>query len=92
MIRNFRHRGLKRLFEDGERTGIRPDLIEKVERILSRLEAASAASDMDIPGYRLHRLRGNRKDFWAVTVSRNWRLIFRIENGNACDVDFMDYH
>lgn len=92
MIRSFRHRGLRRLFEDGDRSRIRPDLVEKVERILARLDAASAATDMDAPGFGLHRLSGDLKGLWSVTVSRNWRVIFRFDNGDAYDVDFVDYH
>ena len=92
MILNFRHRGLRRLFENADRTGIRRDLVEKIERILLRLDAAETASDMDIPGFRLHRLRGDLSGFWSVTVSRNWRIIFRLDDGDAHDVDFVDYH
>jgi proteic killer suppression protein len=92
MIRNFRHRGLKRLFERGDRSRIRPDLLEKVERILARLDASAAPRDMDVPGFGLHPMTGELKGFWAVVVSRNWRVIFRFENGAACDVDFLDYH
>ena len=92
MIRRFRHRGLKRLFEDADRSRIRPDLVDKVERILARLDAAASATEMDVPGFGLHRLSGELKGFWAVTVSRNWRVIFRIEGGDAYDVDFVDYH
>jgi proteic killer suppression protein len=92
MIRSFRHRGLRRLFEDGDRSRIRPDLVDKVERILSRLDAAKTAADMEVPGFGLHRLGGDLKGFWAVTVSRNWRVTFRFEDGDARDVDFVDYH
>jgi proteic killer suppression protein len=83
---------LKRLFENADRSGIRPDLVEKVERILARLDTVASAAEMDVPGFGLHRLSGELKGFWAVTVSRNWRVIFRIEDGDAYDVDFVDYH
>jgi len=92
MIRNFRHKGLKRLFEDGDRKGIRPDLLEKVENILFVLNRAKAPGDMNLPGFRLHRLKGDLKGFWAVTVRANWRIVFRIEGGAASDVDLIDYH
>lgn len=92
MIRNFKHRGLRRLFERGDRSGIRPDLVGKVERVLARLNASTTPEDMDVPGFGLHPLTGNYKGFWAVFVSRNWRVIFRFQNGDACDVDFTDYH
>jgi proteic killer suppression protein len=92
MIRNFRHRGLRRLYEHGDRRGIRPDVVAKVERILARLDASTTPDDMDAPGFGLHPLTGDRKGLWAVTVSRNWRVIFRFEDGDAFDVDYVDYH
>ena len=91
MILNFRHRGLERLYE-GDRRRIPPEYAPKVERILARLDVAFEPRHMDLPGYRLHRLSGDLADHWSVTVSRNWRLIFRFEAGNAYDVDLVDYH
>jgi proteic killer suppression protein len=92
MIESFRHRGLKQLFEQGDRSRIRPDLVDKVERILNRLDASSTVDDMNVAGFGLHRLKGDLRGFWAVVVSRNWRVVFRFENGSAYDVDFLDYH
>jgi toxin HigB-1 len=92
MIKNFRHRGLQLLFERGDRSRICPDVVTKVERVLARLNAASEPKDMEAPGFGLHALTGDRKGFWSVVISRNWRLIFRFEDGNACDIDFLDYH
>ena len=92
MIRTFRHRGLKRLYEQGDRSRIRPDHVAKVRRILARLDAAATVADVDAPGFRLHPLRGNLRGFWAVSVSGNWRVIFRFEAGDAFDVDLIDYH
>ena len=92
VIRRFRHRGLKRLYERGDVSQIRPDLLPRVQDILGRLDVAEAPEDLDMPGYRLHRLRGDLKAFWSVTVSRNWRLIFRFEGSDATDIDFIDYH
>lgn len=92
MIENFKHKGLKRLFEDGETKGIRADLLEKVENILAVLNRAAGPNDMDLPGFRLHPLKGDRKRFYGVTVRANWRVIFRFEEGNACDVELIDYH
>lgn len=92
MIRSFRHKGLKRLFEDGATKGIRADYVEKVENILAVLNRARTPEDMDLPGFRLHGLKGNRQKFWSVTVRANWRLTFRFEDGHACDVDLVDYH
>jgi len=92
MIVSFRHRGLKRLFERGDRSQIGTDLINKVENILATLDAADTPQALDLPGYRLHRLKGDRRGFWAVTVRANWRIIFRFENGDAFDVELVDYH
>lgn len=92
MIRSFRHKGLKRLFEDDERKGVRPDLLEKVENILFVLNRAKTPDDMNLPGFRLHPLKGGLKSFWAVTVRANWRIVFRFEDGEAADVDLVDYH
>jgi proteic killer suppression protein len=66
--------------------------VDKIRRILARLEIASVPADMNLPGWRLHRLKGNRAGFWSVTVQANWRVIFRFEKGNATDVDYLDYH
>jgi proteic killer suppression protein len=92
MIRSIRHRGLKRLFEYDDRSKLRPDLADKVARILTRLNAAGSVDDMNVTGFGLHRLGGDLKGFWSVTVSRNWRIIFRFDESDAFDVDFIDYH
>ena len=92
MIRSFKHRGLKRLYEEDDRRGIRPDLLETVERILSVLDSAAAPQALDIPRYRLHPLKGEWKGFWAVTVKANWRIVFRFEGIDAFDVELIDYH
>ena len=70
MIRSFKHRGLKRLYEHDDRSGIRPDLLDKVERIITALDSATALQALDIPGYRLHPLKGEWRGFWSVTVGR----------------------
>ena len=92
VIRRFRHKGLRRLFAEGYRKGLNADHVEKVENILAVLNRASAPEDLNLPGFRLHPLKGNLKDFWAVTVRANWRVIFRFEDGDALDVDLVDYH
>jgi proteic killer suppression protein len=92
VIRNFKHRGLKRLYELGDVRGIRPDLLDRVEDILSRLDNVETAQAMNLPGYRLHRLKGELKGFWSVTVNANWRIVFRFEDEDAFDVDLIDYH
>ncbi len=92
MIRSFKHRGLKRLYEQGDRSGIRPDLLDNVEDVLARLDEAEAPQAMDLPGYRLHPLKGGLKGFWSVTVRANWRIIFRFAGTDAIDVELTDYH
>ena len=83
---------MKRLYERGDRSKIRADLVDKVERILARLDQALVIDDMNLPGYRLHELKGDLKEFWSVSVSGNWRIIFRFESGKARDVEMIDYH
>jgi proteic killer suppression protein len=92
MIRSFRHKGLKLLFEKGERRKVQPEHADKIERILARLDVAAGAGDMDLPGFRLHPLKRDLRGFWSVTVSGNWRVVFRFEGGHASDVDLIDYH
>jgi toxin HigB-1 len=92
MIESFRHKGLKRLFENGERKGVNPQFVERVENILGLLDAATTVQEMALPSFRLHALTGNLPGFWAVTVRANWRIVFRFEDGNAHDVDLVDYH
>jgi len=92
VIQSFRHKGLKRLFENGETKGIRSDHVEKVKNILAVLNRARKPEDMNLPGFRLHPLKGDLKGFWSVTVRANWGVIFRFEEGHACDVDLIDYH
>ena len=92
MIRSFKHRGLKRLYERADRSGIRPDLLDTVEDILARLDEADAPQAMNLPGYRLHPLKGELKGFWSVTVRANWRIIFRFESTDVFDVQLTDYH
>jgi len=92
MIQSFRHKGLKRLFERGETKGIRADQLEKIENILFVLSRARKPEDTDLPGFHLHPLKGDMKGLWAVTVRANWRVTFRFEEGEACDVDLVDYH
>ena len=92
MIQSFRHKGLKRLFEKGEAKGIRADQLEKIENILFVLSRARKPEDVDLPGFHLHPLKGDMKGLWAVTVRANWRVTFRFEEDEACDVDLVDYH
>jgi toxin HigB-1 len=92
MIRSFKHRGLKRLYERGDRSGIRTDLLDTVERILTVLDSAATPQALDLPRYRLHPLKGDLKGFWSATVRANWRIVFRFEGEDAFDVELTDYH
>jgi toxin HigB-1 len=92
VIRSIRHKGLRRLHEDDDRRGVISEHAEKLRDILARLDAASSAADMDLPGFQLHPLKGELKGFWAVIVRANWRVIFRFADGEALDVDYVDYH
>jgi proteic killer suppression protein len=92
MIQSIRHRGLKRLYENDDPRGIVAEHVTILRDILVRLDAAQTLTDMDLPGFRLHRLRGNLKGFYAVTVRANWRVISRFAGHDAFDVDYADYH
>ncbi|MCY4090792.1 MAG: type II toxin-antitoxin system RelE/ParE family toxin [Caldilineaceae bacterium] len=71
---------------------VRADQAERIELALADLDSASKPSDLDLPGYQLHPLRGNLKGYWSISISANWRIIFRFEDGDAYDVDLVDYH
>jgi toxin HigB-1 len=92
MIRSFRHKGLKRLYEEDSTRGLNAAHAAKLRRIMSRLETAKVIADMDLPGYRLHALKGDLDGFYAVTVQANWRVVFRFKEDVAWDVDYVDYH
>lgn len=92
MIASFKHRGLRRLYENDDHRGLSAAHVDKIKRILARLDEAAAVRNMALPGFGLHPLKGKLKGLWAVSVSGNWRIVFRFENGNAYDVDLVDYH
>ncbi len=92
MIKGFRHRGLKRLHERDDRSQVGADMLDKIENILGLLEQATGPEVMDVPGFRLHPLKGELRGFWAVTVRANWRVVWRFEGADAMDVDLIDYH
>ncbi len=92
VIKTFKHKGLKKLFEDDDRSSIQPKHAEKLLDILDRLDAASEVEDMRYPGSRLHKLIGDRKSEWSVIVSGNWRVTFQFENSDAYVVNYEDYH
>ncbi len=92
MIENFRHKGLSKFFLDDDRRRVPVAHADKIARILARLNEALHVQDLGLPGFRSHPLKGNLAGFWSVTVSGNWRIIFRFVNGPAYDVDLIDYH
>ena len=92
MIRSLRHRGLKRLYERGDARRVSADLAERVSLALADLDDARKPSDLDLPGYHLHPLKGSLRGFWSISISGNWRMIFRFERGDVFDIDLVDYH
>lgn len=92
MIASFRHRGLKRLYERGDRSKVPAEYADKLENILFLLDTALVVDALDLPGFRLHQLKGDLKGFWSVTVRANWRVVFRFSGEQALDVDLVDYH
>ena len=92
MIRRFRHRGLRGLYEDDDRREVNPQHADKITRMLARLDVATRPEQMDLPGFRLHPLKGELAGYWSITVRANWRIIFRFEQDDATDVDLIDYH
>ena len=92
MVKSFKHKGLKKLYETGSRQGVRPEHANRLRLILARLDASQSPQDMALPGLNLHPLKGDFKEFWAVSVSGNWRVLFRFDENAAADVDYLDYH
>ena len=92
MIKNFKHKGLKKLYETGNRQGVQPGHVNRLRLIFARLDASQSHQDMGLPGLNLHPLKGASKGYWAVSVSKNWRVTFRFKNNNAIDVNYLDYH
>ena len=92
VIRSFNHNGLKEFFETGSKKGILPEHAPKLARILDRLDSSTSALDMNLPGYRLHQLKGDKQIMWSVTVNGNWRVIFYFKDKDAYLVDYLDYH
>ena len=92
MIQKFKHKGLKQLFENGAVSGVNAGHAKRLKLILALLETAESIEDMDLPGLNLHELKGKRKGTWSVKVSGNWRVTFRLEQGDALDVNYEDYH
>ncbi len=92
MIGSFKDRRLQRLYEAGDRSRLQPRHVERIERILASLEAATRIEQLRLPRYRLHLLKGDLKGFWSITVQANWRIVFRFDDGKAFDIELVDYH
>ncbi len=92
MIKSFAHKGLEKFFYDGSLKGIQSQHAQKLSDILDRLDASNVLTDMRFPGSNLHQLKGKKKGIWAVKVSGNWRIVFSFKEGNAYNVDYIDYH
>ncbi len=92
MIKSFRHKNLQRFYERGDRKGLNAEHVRRIQDILARLDVSQTIDGMNVPSYRLHQLKGDRKGQWAVTVRANWRITFRFESGDAFDIDLLDYH
>ena len=92
MIESFRHKGLKKFYEEDDSRKLPPAMVERIRDILTALDAALAVEELNRPSFRLHPLKGALKGNWAVTVRANWRIVFRFSNGAVSDVDFIDYH
>lgn len=91
-IRKFKNKGLKKFFDNGNKSGILPALAPKIEEILDRLDSADNIKDMNYPGADFHPLKGDLKEFYSVHVNGNWAIIFKFEDHDAYDVDLIDYH
>ena len=92
MIKSFKHKGLEKFYESGSTRGIQANHAKKLRMQLAALESAHSIDDMDIPGYRLHQLTGDRKGIWTIAVNANWRLTFEFEDGNVYILNYEDYH
>jgi proteic killer suppression protein len=92
MIQTIAHKGLKRFYDQDDRSKLPPDMVERIRLIMEALDTAPTIEALSLPSFRLHALKGELKGFWAVTVRANWRIIFRFEGGEVFDVDFVDYH
>lgn len=92
MIKSFKHKGLRKFYESGSKQGIQAQHAAKLRMQLAALDSAINIEDIDIPGYRLHELKGNRKGIWSISVSGNWRITFEFSDGNVYIVNYEDYH
>jgi len=92
VIKSFRHKGLKRLYETGSASGVQPTHASRLRMQLSALDTAQVIDDMDVPGFKLHPLKGKLRGRWSVSVSGNWRITFEFREGNAFVLNYEDYH
>jgi proteic killer suppression protein len=92
MIKSFNHKGLKKFYEQGSKQGIQAQHVPRIRMQLAALDSAFRIEDLDIPGYRLHRLKGDRRGIWSISVSGNWRITFEFTDGNVYIVNYEDYH
>jgi proteic killer suppression protein len=92
MIRRFQHRGLKILYDKGDRRGVSLEVVEKTARMLARLDVATRPEQVKLPGFGLRRLEGDLSGYWSIAVRSDWRIIFRFDAGNTTDVDLVEYH
>lgn len=92
MIKSFRHKGLRRFFETGIASGVQAGHVKRLRMQLAALDTAQSIEDMDIPGFRLHPLKGELRGRWSITVNGNWRVTFEFRDGNAYALDYEDYH
>jgi toxin HigB-1 len=92
MIQTFRHKGLKKFFESGSAAGIQPHHAKRLRMLLVGLDTAQSIEDMNVPGFRLHPLKGSERGRWSVWVNGNWRLTFEFRDGHAYVLDYEDYH
>ena len=92
MIKSFKHKGLEKFYKNGSTRGIQANHAKKRRMQLAALDTAQSIDDMDIPGYRLHQLTGDRRCVWSITVNANWRLTFEFEEGNVYILNYEDYH
>lgn len=88
----FTHRALQRLYDRGDARRLPPDSVPRIRRMLTALDEATMPGHVDLPGWRLHPMKGSRSGQWSLRVSANWRLVFRFDEGEAVDVDLIDYH
>jgi proteic killer suppression protein len=92
MIKSFRHKGLERLFTKGSASGVQATYAPRIGLILDAIDAAEQIGDLDVPGFHLHRLKGDKRNLWSVRVSGNWRITFSFEDGDAHILNLEDYH